>query len=337
MCKIESEEFGVIDGQVIRLFRLINNKELCVEIISYGATIKSINIPDEKGEIENIILGYDTLEGYLSDNNYLGATIGRYANRISDASFVMDGKSYFLDKNDGTNCNHGGFSGFNKKLFGHKIEDEILILSVESEDGEGGFPGNMILTVTYQLTDKNELFIDYHVSSDKKTPVNITNHAYFNLSGKETILDHQLRIESDKVLVSDDNFLPTGAYIDAKNNPGLDFREFKVLGENMSLKKEKIKGYNSYFISRNTERGLSRLATLKSEEPNRYVEIFSTMPGIMIYTGDYLSGLYRPFSGISLEAHYYPDSPNWPHFPQGIYAEGDNWKETIMYRIVMIY
>lgn len=333
-CKIESEKFGLIDGQVVYLFRLVNNERTSVEIISYGATIKSINIPDEKGKIKNIILGYDRPEDYLSDKNYLGATIGRYANRISNAAFVMDGKSYSLHKNDGANCNHGGFSGFNKKLFDHKIENGKLILSVESKDGEGGFPGNMMLTVSYQLTNKNELFINYHVSTDKKTPVNITNHAYFNLSGKETILDHQLKIESDMLLESNDNYLPTGVYIDVKDNPGFDFREFKVIGENMNLKKERIKGYNSYFISRRNERSLKRLAILKSRESDTQVEFFSTMPGIMIYTGDYLSGLYRPFSGVSLEAHYYPDSPNRPHFPQGIYAEGDIWRETIMYRIV---
>ncbi|MEA4917692.1 aldose epimerase family protein [Proteiniphilum sp.] len=245
MCKIESEEFGVIDGKLAYLFRLINKRGVFVEIISYGAIIKSMNLPQEDGVCGNIILGYDRLEEYVSDKNYLGATIGRYANRISNASFMMDGASYLLDKNDGLNCNHGGFSGFHKKIFDHKIEDEKLVLSVDSVDGEGGFPGNITLTVTYQLTDQNELFIGYHASTDRKTPVNITNHAYFNLSGDETIWDHQLKIESDRMLESNDNFIPTGTYIDIKNNPGFDFREFKTIRENMSLKKEKIEGYNS--------------------------------------------------------------------------------------------
>ncbi len=333
MCKIESEEFGVIDGKLAYLFRLINKRGVFVEIISYGAIIKSMNLPQEDGVCGNIILGYDRLEEYVSDKNCLGATIGRYANRISNASFMMDGASYLLDKNDGLNCNHGGFSGFHKKIFDHKIEDEKLVLSVDSVDGEGGFPGNITLTVTYQLTDQNELFIGYHASTDRKTPVNITNHAYFNLSGDETIWDHQLKIESDRMLESNDNFIPTGTYIDIKNNPGFDFREFKTIRENMSLKKEKIEGYNSYFISKNKEKSLKRLAILKNDNGNRSVEVFSTMPGIMIYTGDYLSGLHPPFSGICLEAHYYPDTPNRPHFPQDVYAEGDIWSETIMYRI----
>ncbi len=263
MGKIESEEFGIIDGQAIHLFRLINKSGLSVEIISYGATIKSINIPDENGKTENIILGYYKLEGYLSDNNYLGATIGRYANRISNASFVMDGKSYSLDKNDGTNCNHGGFSGFNKKVFECKIKEGKLFMIAGSLDGESGFPGSITLTVTYQLTDKDELFIDYHVSTDKKTPANITNHAYFNLSGEETILNHQLRIESDRVLESDNDFLPTGAIIDVENSPDLDFREFKVIGENMNLKNEKMKGYNSYFTAREDKKCVEEARDIK--------------------------------------------------------------------------
>lgn len=337
MREVELQKFGEVEGQIVWLFKLFCSDGLYVEIISYGATIKSINLADNKGNPKNIILGYDELEDYLSDKNYLGATIGRFANRISNASFVMDGRSYSLDKNDGFSCNHGGFSGFHKKIFDHKIENDKLILSAESEDGEGGFPGNLTLSVIYQLTDKNELVIDYQVSSDQKTPVNITNHAYFNLSGKETILDHQLKIESDRVLEFDNDFLPTGNYLNVRNNPGFDFQDFRTIEENMNLKQEIIKGYNSYFISRNADSDLRKIATLKSDDERELLEVFSTMPGVMIYTGDFLSGLHRPFSGIAIEAHYYPDSPNRTHFSQDIYAEGDNWKETIVYKIKRLY
>ncbi|MEN6324399.1 MAG: aldose epimerase family protein [Proteiniphilum sp.] len=334
MGKIESEEFGRVGAQIVYLFRLVNDLGTNIEIISYGATIKSINRPDGKGKIQNIVLGYETLEDYLSDNNYIGATIGRYANRISNASFSIDGKTCFLDKNDGNNCNHGGFCGFNKKLFSHKIEKDKLVLFVESADGEGGFPGNMMLTITCQLTDKNELFVDYDVSADKKTPVNITNHSYFNLSGEKTILNHQLKIESDSVLEFDDHFLPTGNVIDVSKNPGFDFRQFKEIAKNMNLKREKIIGYNSYFIAREEKEVLKKLVTLRSEKSGSGVEVFSTMPGIMIYTGDFLSGVHLPFSGIGLEAHYYPDSPNRHHFPQKFCECDRNWKETIMYRLI---
>lgn len=331
-CRIDSERFGLIDGQDVYLFKLTNICGTCVEIISYGAIIKSIIVPGATGQGENIILGYDSLEEYLADKNYLGATIGRCANRISNASFKIDGETYFLDKNDGLNCNHGGYSGFNTKLFDYWFEDEKLILVAHSPEGEGGFPGNVKLRVTYQLTDKNELLIDYHVATDRKTPINITNHAYFNLSGESTILNHLLKIESDLILETDGDFLPTGSNIEIKKNTALDFSEFRIIGENMALKKEKKSGYNTYFISNNYEKKLKKLATLKSNATETYLEVLSTMPGIMLYTGDYLSGSYTPFSGVSLEAHYYPDFPNWRNFPQAGYAQNDNWNETIVYK-----
>jgi len=324
MCKIETEEFGTIDGQAVYLFRLVNNRGTSVEIISYGATIKSIYITDEKEIIKNILLGYDTLEDYLSDNNYIGATIGRYANRISNASFSIDGKTYFLDKNDGNNCNHGGFCGFNKKLFSHKIEKDKLVLFVESADGEAGFPGNMFMTVSYSLSEENELKIDYTVTADRTTPVNITNHSYFNLSGEKDILKHQLKIESDSYLESDKQFLPTGRILRMEDNPGLDFRSFSEIGKN----------YNSYFIAREKNDKLKKLATLRGVRSGVSLEVYSTMPGIMIYTGDYLSGNHLPFSGISLEAHGFPDSPNRPEFPQSVATPHKAWQETIVYRFI---
>lgn len=329
---VDSEKFGLIDGQDVYLFKLTNIYGTCVEIISYGAIIKSINVSDATGLRKNIILGYDSIEEYLSDKNYLGATIGRCANRISNASFEIDGETYFLDKNDGLNCNHGGYSGFNTKLFDYIIEDEKLVLIVHSPDGEGGFPGNVNLRVTYQLSETNELLINYHVATDRKTPINITNHAYFNLSGESTILNHLLKIESDLIIETDDDFLPTGSKIAIKKNTAFDFSEFRNIGDNMVLKKEKISGYNTYFISNKYKKGLKRLATLKSNATKIYLEVLSTMPGIMLYTGDYLSGSFTPFSGVSLEAHYYPDFPNWSNFPQAGYAQNDNWHETIVYK-----
>lgn len=334
MTYIKSEKFGEIDGQVVHLFRLKNRRGCHVEIISYGATIKSIHLLSENNELDNIILGYETLEEYSSNSHYLGATIGRFANRISNASFVMDNNYYFLNKNDGNNCNHGGFTGFDKKVFECQIKEGKLSMVVNSSHGEAGFPGNITLTVTYQLTDENELFIDYHVLADRKTPVNITNHAYFNLSGEETILNHQLMIEADSFLESNDDFLPTGRTLMMKDYPGFDYREFQIIGMMKKLKQENIEGYNSYFIAREKDKVLKKLAVLKSEKKNRSVEAYSTMPGIMIYTGDYLSGNHAPFSGISLEAQYYPDSPNQLSFPQNYFANENSWKETILYKFI---
>lgn len=330
---IESDNKGNPGGRSVRLFKLVNRKGLSVEIINYGAVIKSIWLPEKNGVSENIVLGYDHIDEYFSDTHYVGATIGRYANRISAASFSMGAQLYRLDRNDGENCNHGGFSGFHAKLFDCSFGENKLILRAESPDGEGGFPGNVVLTVTYHLSDENELQMDYHLSTDKRTPVNITNHTYFNLSGEDTVLRHQLRIESDELLETDESFLPTGRILKTDDIPGFDFSQYREIGKMMQMKQENIKGYNSYFIAREKSSGLKKLATLKTEKGHRSVTVFSTMPGIMLYTGDYLSGKHAPHSGVSLEAHYFPDTPNQPSFPRGIFAVENNWRETIVYRL----
>ncbi len=205
----------------------------------------------------------------------------------------------------------------------------------ESPDGEAGFPGNIILTVSYSLSEDNELIMDYIVTADQKTPVNITNHAYFNLSGEKDILRHHLKIESDSFLESDEQFLPTGRKLRTEGNSGFDFQLFSEIGKNSLLKNEKIKGYNTYFIAREKTDKLKKLATLRSERTGVSLEVHSTMPGIMIYTGDYLSGGHQPFSGISLEAHGFPDSVNIPTFPQSFVSREKMWRETIMYRFLV--
>jgi len=330
MHKIEAEKTFTEGEKDIYLFHMVNGRGVCVEIMNYGATIVSIGIP-VNGIFKKIVLGYEKIEDYFSDNAYLGATIGRFANRISGAVFRMDGKIYQLDKNDDEHCNHGGFGGFHKKIFDFEILDNKLVMYAESPDGEAGFPGNVILTVSYSLSENNELIMDYTVTADRKTPVNITNHAYFNLSGEKDILGHQLKIESDTYLESDAQFLPTGRKLRIEENPGFDFRLFAEIGKNSLLKNEKMKGYNTYFIAREETSKLKKLATLCDERSGVSLEVHSTMPGIMIYTGDYLSGGHQPFSGISLEAHGFPDSPNRPEFPQSVVTPGRLWQETIIY------
>lgn len=318
----------------IYLFHLVNGRGVCVEIMNYGATVVSIGLP-MNGILKKIVLGYEKIEDYFSDTAYLGATIGRFANRISRAAFRMDGKIYQLDKNDGDHCNHGGFGGFHQKIFDFEILDNKLVMYAESPDGEAGFPGNIILTVSYSLSEDNELIMDYTVTTDRKTPVNITNHAYFNLSGEKDILEHELKIESDIFLESDPQFLPTGRKLKVEDLPGFDFRSFSEIGENCLLKNEKIKGYNTYFIAREETGKLKKLATLRSERTGVSLEVHSTMSGIMIYTGDYLSGGHQPFSGVSMEAHGFPDSPNRQAFPQSFVSQEKVWRETIMYRFIV--
>lgn len=334
MGKIEIEKKCLYRGIPICLFRLMNRNGLVVELLNLGATLKSIYLPRSRAGQHNIVLGYDRIENYFVDSNYMGATIGRFANRISGATFIMDGQTYLLDKNDGDNCNHGGFSGFNRKIFESHINNDEVIMRAISFDGEGGFPGNMELIVTYRLTDENELCICYSIRTDRKTPANFTNHAYFNLSKGESILNHQLKIEAGQFLQSDDYFLPTGRVLDVDNYPAFDFRDFRKIGENMQCKNEKITGYNHYFIEKNNKKELNKIATLRCKDQGLSLEVHTTMPGIMIYTGDYLSGAYHSFSGISMEAHHYPDSLNKLEFPQNIFIDDVNRKEFITYRVI---
>ncbi len=333
MHKIAAEKAYTAGEKDIYLFHLVNGRGVCVEIMNYGATIVSIGLP-VNGILKKIVLGYEKIEDYFTGTAYLGATIGRFANRISRAAFRMDGKIYHLDKNDGEHCNHGGFGGFHQKIFDFEILDDKLVMSAKSPDGEAGFPGNVCLTVSYSLSEGDELKIDYTVTADCKTPVNMTNHAYFNLSGEKDILEHHLKIESDSFLESDEQFLPTGRKLRTEENPGFDFRLFSEIGKNALLKNEKMKGYNTYFIAREETGKLKKLGTLRSERSGVSLEVHSTMPGIMIYTGDYLSGNHLPFSGISLEAHGFPDSPNRPIFPQSFILPEKVWRETIMYRFI---
>lgn len=334
MREIISKKTGLFKNKEILLYKLTNKNGVTVEVINYGATLISFSIPDYNEVLRNVLLRYENIEDYFSDSNYLGATIGRFANRISNASFIMDEQSYTLDRNDEKNCNHGGFSGFNQKIFKSKIEDNKVVMLAESYDGEGGFPGNVQLTVSYSLSDKDELCIDYSVSTDKKTPINITNHAYFNLSNENDILNHQLKVESNSYLQTDNDFVPTGVHKYIDRSPGFDFRKFTKFNSNMQLKNEKIKGYNTCYIVDERNNNIKKLATLKSDIFNIGIEVYSTMPGVMIYTGDYLSGTHQPFSGVSLEAQYFPDSPNNLNFPESIAYPHKDWKERIIYRFI---
>lgn len=323
-------ENKIIPPQNLSLFRLENSTGAYVEVLNYGATLVSLVVPDKQGNFTNMILSYDNIESYFTDTFYIGSTIGRFANRIAGAQFLLNGKIVHLDKNDGKNSNHGGFNGFHTKIFDAEIADDQLILSCESNDGEGGFPGNMKFSVIYSFTENNELHIEYKAVSDKETPFNPTNHAYFNLSvGKENILNHELKVYAGSYLETDDEFIPTGSILPI-TDPGFDFREYATISEQMIFKDEIIKGYNTYFISNSNEK-LKRLASLQDKKSGRAIDVYSTMPGVQIYTGDYLSGKFRPFSGICLEAQFYPDAPNHAHFEGCMLDPG----KEVRHKIVM--
>jgi len=301
-------------GKEIILLKLQNATGSYVEVCNYGASIVSIVLPDRQGKMENIILRYHRIEDYLSDKFYLGSTVGRFANRIAQAQFQLNGKSHHLDKNDGNHSNHGGFSGFHSRRFDYQEEDGKIIFSYMSCDGEGGFPGNLHFKVIYSFSDNNELSIEYQAISDQETLFNPTNHAYFNLSaGKTSILNHELKIYADRYLEMNDEFIPTGKILPIAES-AFDFRDYRSFAELMPFKKEILPGYNTYFIS-NSDEELKRLASLRESASGRCLEIYATTPGFQLYTGDYLSEPFYPFAGLALEAQSYPDSPNHIHFP----------------------
>lgn len=326
MVNIIKQESIFHEGQEITLFRISNSSGAYVEVTNIGASIVSIVVPDKKGVLSNVVLRYNKLEDYLSDTFYLGSTVGRFSNRISNAQFVMDGRVYYLDKNDGENSNHGGFNGLNKKIFNYRINNESVTFHTESPDGEGGFPGNLKLRVTYSFSDNNDLQIECKALSDKKTPVNFTNHAYFNLSGKKnTILNNQLKVNAEKYLGTNNEFLPTGQVLDIQGS-AFDFSNYKAIHEMASLKKDNLEGYNAYFIKQDDT---NVLASVKDIISGRTLDVYSTMPGILFYTGDFLSGDFLPFQGLCLEAQYYPDAMNHTDFISNI-LEPDEAKTDII-------
>lgn len=305
----------------ILLFRLQNKSGAYVEVCNYGATLISLVVP-HNGRMRNIILSYPKIEDYFTDTYYLGSTIGRFANRIASAQFRLDGKIFLLDKNDGENSNHGGYAGFNTKVFSYEIQGDCLVLSCVSHDGEGGFPGSLSFDVSYSFSDHNLLKIEYKASANKNTIFNPTNHTYFNLTGSdEPILSHELKVFADYYLETDNDFIPTGILTPMAGS-AFDFREYKEIRLLMLLKKESISGYNSYFIS-NSRDILKHLASIRETKSGITVDVFSTMPGIQIYTGDFLSTPHSPFSGICLEAQFYPDGPNHAHFDTCILHAGE--------------
>jgi aldose 1-epimerase len=306
----------------LQLFRLTNATGAYVELLNLGATLVSWFVPNKEGKLENIILTYPKLEDYVANPYYLGSTIGRFANRITKAQFTLAGKTVYLDKNDGENCNHGGVDGFQSKIFdANNLQDNQVVFTYISPDGEGGFPGKVRLTVSYTFTDHNALCIVYNVLSDKDTVFNPTNHAYFNLSGKGgTICNHKLNVFADKYLVTDAAFLPTG--------------EIRPLSEG-SFDFNTLQAYNTYFIS-NDKYVVKNLATLSEATSGRSLTVCSSMPGIQVYTGDYLKEPFEPCAGIALEAQGYPDAVNHNHFPSCRIEAGEEKVYAIQYTILFI-
>ncbi|MDZ7717724.1 MAG: aldose epimerase family protein [Balneolaceae bacterium] len=339
--QVETEEFGAMDdGSTVQLFTLTNSNGMEVSITNYGGIVTSIKVPDEDGNIENVVLGFDNLEQYKSGHPFFGAIAGRYANRIANGQFELNGETYQLATNDGENHLHGGEEGFDKKLWDAEVnEDENSVtLSYLSPDGEEGYPGNLDVEVTYTLTEENELRIDYHATTDKATVVNLTNHSYFNLSGdpSQGILDHLLMIHADRYTPVDEGLIPTGELRPVEGTP-FDFTEPETVGARI----ESIPpGYDHNFVLNDPNSGIRQIATVEHEESGRIMEVYTDQPGVQLYTGNFLDGSLtghhgvpiEQYAALCLETQTFPDSPNKPDFPSAVLNPGETYETTTIYQ-----
>jgi aldose 1-epimerase len=332
--------YGVVGTDSVYAYTLKNNRGLKAVVTNYGATLLELWTPDRSGKSGNIILGYDSLQGYLQKANpYFGAIVGRYANRISHARFSLDGKTYNLFANDRGNSLHGGLKGFDKVVWTvNQVNDSSLALSYSSRDGEEGYPGNLTAKVVYTVDGENGLEIDYTALTDRKTPVNITNHAYFNLSAGEdsVILNEELTLHASRYTPVNDSLIPTGQLVPV-NNTAFDFRRPKKIGTDL----EKVKGgYDHNFVIDKKDSVLNIAANVYDPGSGRKMEVWTTQPGIQFYTGNFLNGNLTGYNGkkivqhaaFCLETQHFPDSPNQPGFPNTILEPGQTFHERTIYR-----
>lgn len=339
------ESFGYLpDGKEVRAFILSNSQGMRAKIIEYGATLTSLEVPDRNGQLTDVVLGHNNLEGYLKreTNPYFGSIVGRYANRIAKAMFILDGVEYHLAANDGPNHLHGGLKGFDQVLWHAEPFTEARAVGVKfsylSPDGEEGYPGNLACTVIYRLTEDNELRIDYAATTDKPTPVNLTHHSYFNLAGEGegTILEHELMINADYYTPVDSQLIPTGEIRPVKGTP-FDFTIPKPIAAEIDQVEG---GYDHNFVLREGESGLRLAARLYEPRSGRLMEILTTEPGLQFYSGNFLNGTIvgksgRPYpkhAGLCLETQHFPDSPNRGHFPSTILRPGEKCTSLTIHR-----
>ncbi len=331
--------YGIVDKDTVYAYTINNNKGLKAVISNYGGTLLSLWTPDKSGVSGDIILGYDSLAGYRQKKNpFFGALIGRYANRIHHGTFQIDGKTYTMDLNDRGNSLHGGLKGYDKVIWTvNLVNDSSLALSYLSRDGEEGYPGNLNIKVVYTITSENGLMIDYTALTDMKTPVNLTNHAYFNLSaGKDsTILSEEIKINASRYTPVNDSLIPSGEIISVKNTP-FNFLTTKKIGKDIDLVKG---GYDHNFVINKKDSGMAVAAELYDPASGRHLIVKTTQPGIQFYTGNFLDGSLTGRDGkkivkhgaLCLETQHFPDSPNQPSFPNSILAPGQTFHETTVY------
>jgi aldose 1-epimerase len=344
---VTTARFGTTpDGTAVDVFTLKNASGIELRAISYGGIITSLKTPDRSGALADIVLGFDTLDGYTKDHPYFGAIIGRYGNRIGKGQFTLDGKTYTLAKNNGPNHLHGGVKGFDKVVWAAApVEGQNAIAFTRtSVDGEEGYPGNLKVKVTYTLTDANELIVDYLATTDKATPVNLTQHSYFNLAGEGSgdILGHELTINADRYTPVDEGLIPTGELAPVEGTP-FDFRKSTAIGARINTDHPQLKagkGYDHNWVLNRTGSGMQLAAKVVEPKTGRTLEITTEEPGIQFYAGNFLDGtikgkgghVYAHRNGFCLETQHYPDSPNKPNFPTTILQPGSEYKTRTTFK-----
>jgi aldose 1-epimerase len=340
--------FGTLpDGQAVEAFTLTNANGMEVKAITYGGIITSLKVPDKAGQLGDVVLGYDNLQGYLDKSPFFGTIVGRYGNRIGKGTFVIDGNTYTLPKNNGENHLHGGPQGFDKanwKAEPFERADAVgVVFTHTSPDGDMGYPGTLQSRVTYTLTNDNTLRFDYEATTDKPTPVNLTQHTYFNLAGAGNgdILGHEIEIQADRYTPVDKGLIPVGDLAAVEGTP-FDFRKATAIGARIDADHPQIAlggGYDHNMVLTRTGPGLERVVRVHEPTTGRTMEMTTTQPGVQFYTGNFLDGtitgkggkVYPKRSGFCLETQHFPDSPNKPQFPSTILKPGETYRQSTAY------
>jgi aldose 1-epimerase len=344
--------FGQVDGKEVFLYTLTNTHGMEVRAMSYGATIVSLRVPDRNGQSDDVVLGFDAIDGYLAVEPYFGAVVGRYGNRIAKGRFTLDGQTYQLATNNGANHLHGGVKGFDKVVWAaepfNRDGQSGVVFTHTSPDGDEGYPGTLNARVTYTLTPANELIVDYLATTDKATPINLTQHSYFNLAGAGTgdILNHQLTLDADRFTPVDATLIPTGDLAPVEGTP-FDFRRATKIGARINADHPQLKygtGYDHNWVLTRPDEGarqpaLHHAAKLEEPESGRTLDVSTTEPGVQFYTGNFLDGtltgksgrVYKQRYGLCLETQHFPDSPNHSGFPSTILRPGERYQSRTMF------
>ena len=338
---ISARPFGkTADGRPVTCWTLTGTAGACVRIIDYGATVQSVLVPDRAGSLTDVVLGYDDVAGYENGDMYIGATIGRHANRIGEGRFTLNGVEYQLDCNNGPNHSHGGYGGFHQRMFCGSVEGDLLKMTLVSPDGDQGYPGELTLTVEFSLREDNALTIHYLAETTKDTVVNLTNHSYFDLSGGQNPTGQCLRLAASRITAVDANTLPTGEFLEVAGTP-FDFLTEKPIGRDLHdpmTQLAQCRGYDHNYVLDKGE-GLAEMAWLRSPETGITLTMSTDLPGVQLYSGNYISAdngkggrTYRNWSAVALESQSFPNGMAIPGFPRPVLPAGQVYDHTTVYR-----